>query len=405
MKQILTIAVIFVLLALAIVVLVSRQKNIQPSENTSSPSSQAEQESQSASSNQTKKISSGKAPNIPFKLPTGYVVHVFAEGISSARDLQFSPGGSLLVSSPSSGNVYALPDKNGDGVADSVNKIIENKHNPHGLAFWDGNLFVAETTKVAKYTWDENSQTASQQKNLFSLPPNNNHNRRTITFNSSGKMFISIGSTCNVCHEDSSLSATVLTADSQGNNLTVFAKGLRNAPFIQFNPKSGELWATEMGRDNLGDNIPPDEIDILKEGNDYGWPDCYGAKVADKNFNEDASCQNTESPVFEIPAHSAPLGLTFINSDQFPEDWQGDLLVAYHGSWNRSTPTGYKVVRLDVEASSIKGASDFITGFIPESAKSGSDALGRPVDLTFDSLGNLYLSDDKAGTIYIIQKT
>ncbi|MFI5205702.1 MAG: PQQ-dependent sugar dehydrogenase, partial [Candidatus Paceibacterales bacterium] len=175
-------------------------------------------------------------------------------------------------------------------------------------------------------------------------------------------------------------------------------------PFIQFNPKTGELWGTEMGRDYLGDNIPPDEINIIREGVNYGWPNCYGDRVADTSFNQDATCQFTQSPIYQIPAHSAPLGLTFINSSQFPADWQGDLLVAYHGSWNRTLPTGYKVIHMKVNGNTISGVSDFLTGFIGVGAKSGADALGRPVDLTFDKSGNLFLSDDKTGDVYIIQK-
>ena len=350
------------------------------------------------------KISVGDVPSNAFSLPSGFVIHIFATGLGAPRDLQFTPGGTLLVSDPDAGIVYALPDKNGDGVADNPKIIISGEKRPHGLAFYQDKLYIADVDKVVRYNWDESGISATYDKDLFTLPENNDHNNRTIVFDKFGKMYVSVGSTCNVCNETSIFSGTVIISDADGNNPTVFAKGLRNAAFIQINSNSGELWGTEMGRDYLGDNLPPDEINIIKEGSDYGWPNCYGNKIPDMNFNPQAVCQSTQAPIYEIPAHSAPLGLTFINSSQFPDSWRGDLLVAYHGSWNRSVPTGYKIVHLIVSGNMITGSTDFITGFLPENATSGTDSLGRPVDLSFDVQGNLFISDDKAGAVYIIQK-
>lgn len=346
-------------------------------------------------------ISTGKIPDIPFKLPKGYVVHVFADGFKAARDLQFSPGGTLLVSDPAAATVTALRDTNRDGVADSAKQIITGGSNVHGLAFYGGKLFVAKTDRVERYAWDEARLSATLDKTLFSLPASNSHNRRTIAFNNEGRMFISVGSTCNVCVEDDNRFATILESDAEGTAPRIYAKGLRNAPFMALNPTSGEIWATEMGRDNLGDNIPPDEINIVRAGQDYGWPKCYGAKVHDTSYDRSSSdpCGSTVAPIFAIPAHNAPLGLAFIKSNQFPLSQQSDLLVAYHGSWNRSTPDGYKIVRLSVRGNTITTSEDFMTGFINDRTVSG-----RPVDVTFDDRGNLYVSDDKAGAVYIVQK-
>ncbi len=156
-----------------------------------------------------------------------------------------------------------------------------------------------------------------------------------------------------------------------------------------------------MGRDFLGDDLPPDEINIVKDGKNYGWPVCYGNRVYDSQFGGETPnfCLSSEPPVFEIQAHSAPLGLAFISSTQFPEEWQGDLLVSYHGSWNRTAPTGYKLVRLQVEGEKIIQQTDFLSGFLQ-----GNRVIGRPVDLEFGHEGSLYLSDDKAGIIYRIFK-
>jgi glucose/arabinose dehydrogenase len=217
-------------------------------------------------------------------------------------------------------------------------------------------------------------------------------------------MYISIGSTCNVCNETPKIGGSLWISNSEGIKPQIFATGLRNAPFLTINPVTKELWATEMGRDFLGDNLPPDEINIIKKDKNYGWPLCYGNKIHDTNFDKKASnpCINTEPPLFEIPAHSAPLGIVFVDSSQFPSDWQGDLLVAYHGSWNRSTASGYKVVHMKVRGNSIVSAEDFLTGFLEGTDKDLSKA--RPVDLLFDKQGNLYISDDKGGNIFIIQK-
>lgn len=352
---------------------------------------------------QKENISLGKELDFPTALPSGFSIRIFAGGLNSPRDMVFSPGGTLLVTNPGGNNVYALPDKNNDGVSDENKIIISNLTNAHGLAFYGNYLYVASTDKVTRFNWDEKNLTATQDKILFSLTSNFNHNKRTIVFNKNGQMFVSIGSSCNVCTEEAKDGGSVLISDAEGTTPRVFATGLRNAAFLAINPDTQELWATEMGRDNLGDDLPPDEINILREGQNYGWPYCYGMAVRDSRFDpsNSASCQGTTSPIFEIPAHSAPLGLTFIDSPKFPASWQGDLLVAYHGSWNRSVPTGYKVVRLNVNGNLITGSEDFLTGFSPASIISSTK--GRPVDLVFDNSGNLFLSDDKEGKIYIIE--
>ena len=350
-------------------------------------------------------ISTGQIPNFPFKLPNSFVIHIFASGLGNPRVLTFSPGGTLLVSVPSSNQVIALPDKDRNGVADSEKIVVSGENHVHGLSFYKGKLFIADVDRVVRYNWNEENLQATFDKVLFNLPENNDHNNRTIAFDKQGNMYISVGSTCNVCHENDHRSATVMISNENGDNPRIFATGLRNAAFTAINPLTNELWGTEMGRDYLGDDIPPDEINIIKQNNNYGWPNCYGNKIPDLSFNPNANCSNTIAPIYGIPAHSAPLGLVFINSQEFPRGFQNDLLVAYHGSWNRTTPTGYKVVHLTVKDNSITSSQDFLTGFLPSDVLNGpNNAYGRPVDLVFDTFGNLYISDDKAGNIYIIQK-
>ncbi len=357
-----------------------------------------------ASATPAVKISTGPAPAAPLTPPAGYVIHVFAGNLGTARDLQFTPAGTLLVSDPKAQTVTALPDSDRDGVADSAKVVLGGGVDTHGLAFYGGKLYVAELGQVVRYNWDEATLTATPDKTLFDLPAvNDDHNKRTLVFDGSGHLFVSVGSTCNVCRETDNRNATIMQSDADGNNLRVYATGLRNAPFMAINPTNSELWATEMGRDYLGDNTPPDEIDSIADGGNYGWPICYGDKIHDTNFDKNTyiadPCARTIAPIFQVPAHNAPLGLAFIKSPQFPSTQQGDLIVAYHGSWNRTVPDGYKLVRLTVRGKAIVGTSDFLTGFI-----TGRDVLARPVDITFDTSGNLFVSDDKAGAIYIIQK-
>jgi glucose/arabinose dehydrogenase len=348
-------------------------------------------------------VSAGQPINLPLKVSGNFNIGIFAKDLGAPRDLEFSPEGVLLASIPSQDKVVALPDRNNDGVVDEVIEVISNVDNAHGLAFYKGQLFVAGVTKLNRYHFDEQTLKATLDKELLTLPPGGRHFSRTIAFNSKGEMFVSIGSSCDVCVEKHGRYGTVIMNDSQEDSSRVFAFGLRNAVFITINPKTDELWGTEMGRDFLGDNLPPDEINIIKDGQDYGWPYCFGNKVKDSRFTsgqQKGSCDRTQSPIYEIPAHSAPLGLTFVNSTQFPEDWAEDLLVSYHGSWNSTEPVGYKVVKMNVEGNKITGEEDFITGFLD-----GSEAIARPVDLIFDKAGSLYLSDDKAGYIFKIIKS
>ncbi len=343
---------------------------------------------------------------VPFQLPPRFTIHTFASNLGNPRDMVFSPGGTLLVSSPKTGEILALPDTQNTATATNKEIVLKNLNHPHGLAFYKKNLFVATTTQVIRYDWNEKKFKATNAKVLFSLPANNDHNNPTIIVDAKGTLYVSVGSTCNVCYEVSPQSGTVLISNANGDTPRIFAKGLRNAPFLAINPLTKQLWATEMGRDYLGDTLPPDEIDILQQGRNYGWPLCYGNKIHDTQFNPSKTdpCKNTTAPIYEIPAHSAPLGLVFITSSQFPKAWQNDVLVAYHGSWNRSVPDGYKMVHLKVSGNTITKAEDFLTGFLPKNALSGKDATSRPVDLIFDKAGTLYISDDKGGNVFIMQK-
>ena len=321
--------------------------------------------------------------------------------------MAFSPDGILFVTLPSTaglysdwrgGTVFALPDRDGDGVADEVRAVIEDlRDSPHGLIFYGGYLYLAEHGTVSRYPYLGDGKVEGTREVIVDLPFGRGHLSRTLGINRSDKMYVSVGSSCNVCEESDQRRATIMEYNPDGSGERVFAEGVRNSVGFVFHPSTDEIWATENGRDNLGNDLPPDEINILRSGQDYGWPYCYGKNIPDPAFDDSDRCTATEETVHDLQAHSAPLGLRFVSSAQFPAEWQGDLLVAYHGSWNRSPPTGYKVVRLDVEGNSIVGEEDFISGWLLDNGTS----VGRPVDLIFGPEdGALYISDDKAGVIY-----
>ncbi len=336
----------------------------------------------------------------PLKLPPGFSIRLFARDLGGPRVMTWDPQGRLLVSIPARGTVTALADTDNDGQSDSSTTVIANLNRPHGIAFREGRLYVAETDAVVAFDYDTNTAKAGNRTEIVELNAGGNHFSRTIGFGPDDKLYISAGSTCNVCVEKDWRRALIMIANPDGSDLREYATGLRNSVFFTWSFVDGRMWATDMGRDLIGDNIPPEEINIIQDGKFYGWPYCYGKNVHDTSFDTSAGarakCQNAEPSYIDMQAHSAPLGLAFIPEEGWPEEYWYNLLVSFHGSWNRTEPTGYKVVRIKLdETGKYLGIEDFITGWQAE-----SDALGRPVDILVQPGGIMYISDDKAGVIY-----
>lgn len=348
----------------------------------------------------------------PLKIIPNFQLKIFAKNLNGPRVLVFDPAGNLVVSETGSGKVLAFNKNNPN---DKI-VIAENLNKPHGLAFFcpDGGsakesacrLYVAETDKVSIYDYDPLTQTAANKKKIINLPTGGNHTTRTLLIKDN-KLYISIGSSCNVCLEKDERRAKIFSANLDGSDFKEFAKGLRNSVFMAINPRDGKIWATEMGRDFLGDDLPPDEINIIEEGKNYGWPICYGKNIHDANFDKNTYIRNPCLELFEtqsyidIPAHSAPLGLAFWTADKgAPKGYENDLFVAYHGSWNRTVPTGYKIVRYHLdENNKIISQENFITDWLDNN----QGTLGRPVGIAFSSNGIMYITDDKAGVIYQVE--
>lgn len=338
-----------------------------------------------------------EAPDFSLTLPAGFSISLFARNLDAPRVMTWDNQGHLLVSVPSKGSVVAFSQESGMLAAEKT--VVAGLNRPHGLAVRGAMLYVAETDNVSTYVYDADTMSATEKKKIIDLPGGGNHYSRTIAFGPDGKLYISVGSSCNVCVEKDWRRAKILVANADGTDLKEFGTGLRNSVFFTWHSTTRDMWATDMGRDLIGDNIPPEEVNIVKAGSDYGWPYCYGKRVWDKTFDSSSQassrCAASVAPVVEMQAHSAPLGLAFI-PDSWPSEYHDDLLVAFHGSWNRTEPTGYKVVRIKLdEKGSYQGIEDFITGW-----QAGDGILGRPVDVLFDAAGALFITDDKAGVIY-----
>lgn len=342
---------------------------------------------------------SANTTGMPLKLPAGFSISLFAKNVHGARDMAFASDGNLWVSRTGAGNVMML--EVADGIVKSQNDVVRALSKPHGLAFDPDNpliLYIAQGSQIARLRL----ATEAPLEKVIDLPSGGNHNYYSLRFGPDKRLYVAMGSTCNVCIEKDARRAKIYSLNPDGTDFREFARGLRNAPFMAFHPTTKKLWATEMGRDFLGDNTPPDEINIVEEGKNYGWPICYGKNIHDTDFDKNTYVRNPCMEPFEmpsaidIPAHSAPLGLGFIPADSaWPQEYWHDLIVAYHGSWNRSAPTGYKVVRMKFDAAgNYQGTEDFITGWL-----TSSGALGRPVGILIRN-NDMYISDDKAGVIY-----
>lgn len=336
------------------------------------------------------------------KLPQGFQISLYSQLAGAVRHATFSPDGRLFVSERSAGQVVVFKD-NGQYGEPSV--FASGMNGPHGLAFHEANgqlyLYVAENDKVTRIPYQAGQATAAKKEVIVSdLPTGGNHTTRSIAFGPDNKMYIAAGSTCNVCVESNPARAAVTQYNDDGTGKKLYATGLRNEVGIEFHPETGELWGVENSRDNLGNNLPPEEINIIVDGGNYGWPYCYSNKVYDTDFGgkDAAYCQQTLPPALPMQAHSAPLGLDFYlpKTMQFPADFKGDVFVGFHGSWNSSVATGYKVVRVQVKDGRPESYEDFATGWLT----GGSNYWGRPVDPVVGPDGSLYITDDYANAVY-----
>jgi glucose/arabinose dehydrogenase len=310
----------------------------------------------------------------------------------------------VYATQPGRGVVVRLADANHDGRADGTVVVASGLQQPHGLAFHKGFLYVAATDGVVRLTLAADGTASGAPVYVNHYPSGGGHWTRTIVFGADSAMYVAVGSSCNLCVEQSPERAAVLRFNEDGSGKRVFASGLRNAVGLAVNPVSGALWASQNERDNLPpdhENLPPEELNILADGADYGWPYCYGNRTPNPEYDDAARCAVTVPPALALQAHSAPLGMSFLaRASIFPTEYRSDLLVAFHGSWNRDTPTGAKVVRVRVTNGRPVSVEDFITGW----QQANGARWGRPVDVVVAADGSVLVSDDDGGAIYRVAR-
>ena len=329
-------------------------------------------------------------------LRPGFHVALFADNLRDVRNLVLGPGGVVYAALQGPGKVVRLVDHNGDGVADSVIDVATGLDGPFGIAFRGDTMYVGEETRVRRWVPGH----ATPQPIIPDLP-SGGHATRTIVFGPDGFLYVAVGSSCNICDESNSRRAAVTRFNADGSGEVRFATGLRNSVGLAFNPATNELWATNNDRDNIGgmnasitDDLPPEHLNILKMGRFYGWPQCYLPGQRNPEY-PDARCDNVEPPTITFQAHSAPLGMTFYGGTAFP-GYQGDAFVAFHGSWNRTVPTGAKVVHVKVQNGRAVSSEDFVTGW----QLGNGSRWGQPVAPLALPDGSLLISDDSGGRIW-----
>jgi len=338
-------------------------------------------------------------------VPADYEISLYAL-VPQVRMLVATPRGDLIASVPRQDKVVLLErDKDDDGRPDAVRELLSGVRRAHGLALSpDGWLYVGAASAIGRVRFDVATGTAQGELDYVvrGLPEGGNHWSRNVGIGPDGRLYVTVGSSCNACVEEDERRAAMLRYEADGSGYELYARGLRNAVDFAWRPATGELFATDNGRDLLGDDFPPCELDRVVAGGDYGWPVANGERVPDPDngAGQEARIAASIPPAFPFPAHNAPLGIAFLAHPRQPAAYQGAALVALHGSWNRTRKDGYKVVALHWDASGVIRSDDFVTGFLD-----GEEVFGRPVDVVeAPNSGTIYVSDDYAGAVYAVRR-
>ncbi len=333
-------------------------------------------------------------------LPPGFRIAVYAADVPNARQMALGPTGVVFVGSRSAGKVYAVVDRDGDQRADDVHVLASGLDMPSGIAFRDGVVYVAEVSRILRLRDVARDVSRPPKPEVVSdaFPSDKHHGWKFIAFGPDGRLYVPVGAPCNVCEPPGPLHSTITRLDVAGGRPEVVARGVRNSVGFDFQPGTGELWFTDNGRDWLGDDQPPDELNRLtRPGEHFGFPYCHGNGLRDPDFNGGRACDQFTAPARLLGPHVAALGMRFYTGTMFPESYRGGVFIAEHGSWNRSTPIGYRLTFVKVEGGRAVSYEPFAQGWLK-----GSVAAGRPADVLVMPDGALLVSDDKAGRLYRI---
>ena len=335
-------------------------------------------------------------------VPDGFELSVFAAGLADARMLE-THGEHVYVTQPLAGNVLLLADANEDGMADAPVIVASNLPLVHGIVFHEDRVYLATDKTVLRAPVAEDGSFGELVSIIDDLPDGGQHPRRTLGIGPDDLLYISVGSSCDACAETNPENATLLQSSLDGSTRTIFAKGLRNTIGFDWDPETERLWGMDHGSDWRGGDLPPEELNEIEEGNDYGWPYCFGDRQPDPIIQPppeqsiEEYCSATAPPTATADAHKAPIAFRFYDGTDFPDEYSGNAFVAMHGSWNRFPPTGYSVERVTFEDGEPRGFELFLTGFLIEG---GAAVFGRPAGLTIAPDGALLVSDDLNGMIY-----
>ncbi len=331
-------------------------------------------------------------------LPKGFAIAVYAEGVESARSLAVSTSGIVYVGSRKAGKVYAVVDSNGDKVADKVVTIAQGLNNPIGVTLLNDALYVAEIGRVIRFDDIDRTYAAKPAYKVVKadLPDDKWHGEKVIKAGPDGKLYIPVGSPCNTCDKEDEAYSKVWRMNPDGSGWEMYAGGIRNTVGFAFHPQTKDLWFTDNGPDEMGDNTPSCELNVApKQGMHFGFPYCHGGVIADPKYGKADSCAAYTAPVAKLGPHVAPLGLAFYTGSQFPAQYRNQVFVAEHGSWNRTQKIGYKVSLVTLQGNQEVTTTTFIDGFLQ-----GDSVVGRPVDIAVMGDGSMLVSDDFAGRIY-----
>ena len=336
------------------------------------------------------------------KLPPGFQIAVWAEA-NNVRSLTQSPGGTVFAGTWNAGNVYAMRDENKDGKADRVITIVSGLRNmPNGVAFRDGALYVAEINRILRFDNIESKLESAGQPAVVSdkFPSDRHHGWKFIRFGPDGMLYVPVGSPCNICDRGDPYNA-ILRMRPDGSGLEVFARGVRNTVGFDWHPTTRELWFTDNGRDNFGDDRPGDELNRApRAGMHFGYPYCHEGTIPDPEFGAKRQCSEFEPPAQRLAPHAGAVGMRFYTGSMFPQQYRNQIFIAEHGSWNRSAGVpfnGNRVSLARLEGNKVVGYTPFAEGWLE-----GRERWGRPVDLEVLPDGSMLLSDDTAGVIYRI---
>jgi glucose/arabinose dehydrogenase len=333
-------------------------------------------------------------------LPPGFRIGVYAASVPNARQMALGPTNVVFVGSLGEGKVHAVVDGDGDGRADAVHVIASGLNMPSGVAFRDGALYVAAVNRILRFPDVMRDLKKPPKPEVVSeaFPKDRHHGWKFVAFAPDGMLYVPVGAPCNACDPPTPLHATITRLNPAGGKPEIVARGVRNSVGFDFHPQTKDLWFTDNGRDWMGDDQPPDELNRLaKPGAHFGFPHCHGDGIRDPELNAGKACDGFTPPARLLDAHVAAIGMRFYTGRMFPDKYRHGVFIAEHGSWNRATPVGYRVTFVKVEDGKATSYEPFATGWLK-----GSSASGRPADVLVMPDGALLVSDDKAGRIYRI---